>query len=142
MFGPKESIDEEQPDPCSCVFDGLIIDEAMTSLEGLRALQDHTKFVPLYFSSPIDYGTPSQGVDFRSLTWFVAKEDASDYEDEAEGTINFILGYRSSIFGYMPDEEYPITAKFMCSECSDDSDCQNQGICNEDGQCQCQILYK
>lgn len=119
-----------------------ILDELrnMTSLDSLRAIQSFSHLTPLYFSSPMDYGTSSNGVDFTSLTWFVAKEDkASTTRSNPEA----ILGYSSSVFGYMPDQEYPITAKFLCTQCFKDEDCHNDGKCNhiDDGSCQCPMFF-
>lgn len=141
MLGPEENIEEMENDPCFCIFNEFNITKDMTSLKALKTLQNETDFIPLYFSSPMDYGTPSQGVDFRSLTWFVAMKDEPE---EDEDTPEVILGYKSSIFGYVPDAEYPITAKFLCSECHADKGCHNQGLCyvrDGVGSCDCQALY-
>jgi hypothetical protein len=138
MFGPEENI-EGYENPCKCIFDGLAIDDSMTSLAAMRALQNHTKFIPLYFSSPMDYGTPTQGVDFRTLTWFSASKEVQDESRAAE----VIMGFESSILGFAPDLESPMSAKFLCSECYENNDCQNYGICSRDwGICQCQLFYR
>lgn len=86
---------------------------------------------PVYFSSPVDYGTPSWGMDLTLVTWV-----GVDGESSAEV---------STLETYKPNDNDPIPAHFLCSDCMNDIDvCRGRGKCDWDhtGYCQCLPFYR
>ena len=83
---------------------------------------------PIFFSSPVDFGTPSFGYDPRSVTWvFAAKDETPD-----------------AVLGYKPVDDDPVPAKLLCTDCTEgegEGSCKNEGLC--DGIfCSCPPFYK
>ncbi|CAB9497926.1 expressed unknown protein [Seminavis robusta] len=101
-------------------------------IEGLRLLADNRIFRPLYFSSPVDLGTPSYGFEPSTVTWVLARKHKK--------------AHQSPFFGYWPDDATKLDVQLQCSECSNKTEdgkatCQNDGSCDEHGYCKCLPFY-
>ena len=73
-------------------------------------------YQPLYFSTPVDYGTPSYSFDPADVQWAVAEP----IDEELRGP--------NSLFEMRPNDDDVITARYLCSDCRDKPDlCRNDG---------------
>lgn len=104
-------------------------DRNVTEIEKIKAVftsEDFAKYNPLFFSTPVDWGTDSFGVEPSQVKWVLATQgDNSSALDE-----------------YQADDESPVDAKFMCSDCDNgQTPCFNDGLCNEKGECQCTPFF-
>ena len=90
-------------------------------IDGLQILASWNNLVPLFFSAPVDYGTPSYGYDPSSVNWVFAKKDDSE-----------------PFLGYSPNDDAALSARLLCSDCRSSTQCLNGGSCLEEfGYCQC-----
>lgn len=104
-------------------------DSSIFSLSTLKNISSNPSFkdyLPLFFSSPVEYGADSYTVDPRAVSWSKAKKDPNEP----------ILGYRA-------DDNNPLDEKLLCRTCdSVTSPCQNGGICNDSKFCSCPVFYQ
>ena len=105
------------------------VDEnASNQIDRVRAIFKSDMFasyVPLFFSTPVDWGTESFGVEPSDVQWVLAvKEDGL------------------TISEYRADDFYTVGARLMCSECNDERPCYNDGLCSEGGKCLCTPFFK
>lgn len=89
-------------------------------------------YQPYYFSSPMDYQTPTDSSEPIGVHWFQAKQDVS---------VN--VGNNSDVGGvWRVDQESPVNFRFLCSKCSDKYPCQNNGVCSQDDhKCVCKVGF-
>jgi len=77
----------------------------------LNITRSITEFQPLFFSTPVDYGTESYQVDPINVRWVLAQPDDS-----------------LPLLGYRGDDSFDVSAKFICSHCNETSNpCLNDG---------------
>jgi hypothetical protein len=110
-------------------------DTSSLDINKLRLLtnyENQSLYKPTFFSSPVDLGTPSWTFDISSVTWVFAVEDIGKSKHS----------HFSGRGWYRPDDDSPLSAKFICSECSNKThdgkgNCQKDGVCGQDGYCSC-----
>lgn len=106
----------------------------LTATEGLDYLAETEGYRPLYFSSPVDFGTTSYGYDPTKVTWVFA-------EPLEENSLSELAP--DSIFGFGPKEDDPVPAQFLCSDCNQHLNCANGGECNTEwGYCMCLPFHR
>ncbi|CAB9503367.1 expressed unknown protein [Seminavis robusta] len=81
-------------------------------LNRIRTHEHSKQHLPLFFSSPVDFGKPSYAVEPTSVTWYRAKKS------------------KDPILGYEADESQPLDVSMQCLECDDITDpCRNDQVC-------------
>ncbi|CAB9503424.1 expressed unknown protein [Seminavis robusta] len=100
---------------------------ASSAAEALQVLAKSRLYSPRYYSSPVDYGTPTWAYDPTAVTWVFAKPQ-ENHDD-------------SLFFDATPDDDDTLSARFLCSACSFQYEngtvteglatCQNKGRCRD-----------
>lgn len=89
------------------------------TLQIISSNPSFSAFRPIFFSSPVDYGTETYSVEPSAVTWLRAKEDPNE-----------------SILGYRVDETKPLDVKLRCGGCNDETNpCENGGTCDSSPDC-------
>jgi hypothetical protein len=100
----------------------------ITEVDKLSAVAHSDAFAaykPTFFSTPVDWGTDSYGLDPSEVQWVMPIREKN-----------------STMLDFVADDNSPISAKLMCSECDEEiRPCFNDGLCNESGQCLCTPFY-
>jgi len=97
--------------------------------EAMGLLSEEQTYRPIFFSSPVDFGTTSYGFDPTSVTWVFAQP----IQNNSLAPDN--------IFGFGPNDDNPVPAKFLCSDCNQGASCGSDGQCDDFGSCMCLPFY-
>lgn len=96
----------------------------VSTLKNISSNSLFRSYRPMFFSSPVDYGTDSYSVEPSAVTWLRAEEEPSE-----------------PILGYKVDTTKPVDVKLHCAACNDETNpCENSGIC-QDGSCLCPQFF-
>jgi len=121
----------------------IAFNPSYTSVDKLKAItsgKDFEAFVPRFFSTPVDWGTESDGVEPSKVNWVLANKEGS--------------GDNNPMGDYRPNDNLPVNVKLLCSTCisSDDAEqprddessqlCYNDGLCGDNSKCLCSAFYE
>lgn len=110
------------------------------NLDKLRAItrgEDFSAYKPAFFSTPVNFGSESHGVEPSGIQWVLATQDEKN---------------SSMVSDYHADGNSLVFAKLLCADCSNENDlivpnnkaaqsCFNDGMCTSEGQCLCTFFY-
>lgn len=124
-----------------------INNSSASNVDRLRTIyrsEDFASYAPVFFSTPVDWGTESYGVEPLDVQWVLASSKEED-------------NLARSVSDYQADDDSPVSARFLCAHCTPNNDdeqrssskpnndtarpCYNNGVCNNEGQCLCTSFY-